>query len=191
MNVVKGALLVLFAVLIGVVVLARGLDAPDSNQGANVQTSAQSTTTQATETTNAAQPAPVSPPVSVTQPTTTTIPPPPPPPTPLPRDRAQVRVQVANSTNACGAAGALTRKLSAAGFNTLGAINASPEREASFAYYTEGYEVDAQVVAGEAPLDFANIRPMPNELISEDVDDPHVLVVIGNDDLAQDSCGSG
>ena len=192
-NAVKGALLVLLAVLIGVVVLARGLDAPDvattATGGAGDRNASSTppapTTTEASSTTT-------QPPTPVVSETTTTTPPAPTTtqPTPTVHSRSEVRVLVANSTDVCGAAGYQTNALSAAGYVTKTPVNANADvqLDGSVAYYEPDYSADAQVIASEIGLAHVNLSPMPSTLPVEDLQDAHVLIVIGNDSLAKETC---
>ena len=189
-NAVKGALLVLLAVLIGVVVLARGLDSPDMTTTATGETGSGDATSAPPAPTTTATPAPP-PPVVVTTtettaPTTTTTT----QPLPVAHSRSEVRVLVANSTDVCGAAGYQTNLLSAAGYVTKQAVNTKPgvQLDGSIAYYEPDYSADAQVIASEIGLALVNLAPMPSDLPVEDLQDAHVLVVIGNDSLAKETC---
>lgn len=189
-NAVKGALLVLLAVLIGVVVLARGLDSPDMTTTATGETSNGDATSAPPAPTTTEAPAAtttlvVSTTETTTPPTTTTTQPP-----PVAHSRSEVRVLVANSTDVCGAAGYQTNLLSAAGYVTKQAVNTKSEvqLDGSIAYYEPDYSADAQVIASEIGLALVNLAPMPSDLPVEDLQDAHVLVVIGNDSLAKETC---
>ena len=199
MNAVRGAIVVVVALVIGVVILARGLDDPD-------------TANEPAVTTDTTQP-PVSPPPadsSTTQPpvvdtTVATVPPAPaaeeidlpaaasedmfaePPPPPPTHNRSEVRLLVANGTPLCGAAGRLATSLSAQGFNVLPATNADNPADASAVYYVEGYGADAGVVASLLQVDSSQVLAMPSPPPTAP-GDAHVLLHIGADDLAQPNC---
>ena len=199
MNAVRGAIVVVVALVIGVVILARGLDDPD-------------TANEPAVTTDTTQPAPPPPPAgsSTTQPpvvdtTVAAVPtapaaseadlppsapedmfaePPPPPPT---HNRSEVRLLVANGTPLCGAAGRLATSLSAQGFNVLPATNADNPADASAVYYVEGYGADAGVVASLLQVDSSQVLAMPSPPPTAP-GGAHVLLHIGADDLAQPNC---
>lgn len=208
MNAVRGAIVVVIALVIGVVILARGLDEPDS--AAPVQTT---DTTAAATTTTVAEPAP--PPAPAPSPQDAAPPPappeaaPPPPPSPddIPADipddmivasaplqqspvppRNEVRVLVANGTSVCGAAGRLATSLSAQGFNVLPAVNAETAAEVSTVYYVEQYGAAASVVTSLLQgADPSRVAPMPANPPT-DPGNSHILIHIGADDLAQPNC---
>jgi type IV secretory pathway VirB10-like protein len=211
MNAVRGAIIVVIALVIGVVVLARGLDEPDTGN-APVETT---DTTVATTTTSTPAPPPADPePPTPTgsQPASTDSAPPAPPtppeaptegippaspddmiagsaPAPSPtHNRHEVRVLVSNGSGECGAAGGLATSLSAQGFNVLPAVNADNPADTSAIYYVEQYGADASVVASLlAGVDTSQVLPMPSSPPT-DPGDAHVLIHIGRDDLAQATC---
>lgn len=203
MNALRGAIVVIIALVIGVVVLARGLEEPE-------------TSNEPVETTDTTQPAASAPPPGESPP------PPPPEPTPPPpepaaavtpgdtddleippaapedlfveslppsptHNRNEVRVLVANGTSVCGAAGRLATSLSAQGFNVLPAVNADSAADASYIYYVEQYGADASVVANLLQVDPAQVLAMPASPPTA-AGDSHVLIHIGADDLAQPNC---
>lgn len=208
MNALRGALVVIVALVIGVVVLARGIDEPE-------------TAKEPVETTDTTQPA-ATPPPADSSPTPQPDPPAPAPqppapnppapapappaeevelPTPAPEDmfdepppapspthfRSEVRLLVANGTSICGAAGRLATSLSAQGFNVLPATNADNPAEASAVYYVEEYGADAGVVASLLQVDSSQVLAMPSAPPTAP-GDAHVLIHIGADDLAQPNC---
>ena len=198
MNAVRGAIVVIVALVIGVVVLARGLDGPDTAEGP-------------VQTTDTTQPAASAPPAGEAPPPGPVAPPPgpvaPPPaaaevevPPSAPEDmfadpqqtppthyRGDVRVLVANGTSVCGAAGRIATSLSAQGFNVLPAANAVNPAEASAVYYVEGYGADAGVVASLLQVDSSRVLAMPSSPPTAP-GDAHVVLHIGADDLAQPNC---
>ena len=201
MNAVRGAIVVVIALVIAVVILARGLDESDT------------ATEPAPTTTTAAEqpPPPPEPPPPEPTPAPPEPPPPPEPPAPalddIPPDlppaddlvappppaaspvppRNEVRVLVANGTSVCGAAGRLATSLSAQGFNVLPATNADSDADASTLYYVEQYGAAAGVVASLLQVDSSQVLPMPSSPPTAP-GDAHVLVHIGADALAQPNC---
>ena len=207
MNAVRGAIVVIVALVIGVVILARGLDDTDTD-----------TANEPIETTDTTQPAVSPPPAdsSTTPPpvvdttivvdtTVAAVPPAPaaseadipaaapedmfadPPPPPPTHNRSEVRLLVANGTPLCGAAGRLATSLSAQGFNVLPATNADNPADASAVYYVEGYGADAGVVASLLQVDSSQVLAMPSPPPTAP-GEAHVLLHIGADDLAQPNC---
>lgn len=180
----RGVLLVVIGIIIGIIVLASTLDEADDEP----QTSGGTTTTAA-----APDPAPTTIP---TQPTTqvaptnppaapTTAAPDIPEPTALPPE--QVRVQVFNGTDTQGAAGRLTTTLAASNYVTLPPQNAPEggQYDTSSVYFTTpDYLANAGHVA--SLLGVTNpgvIQQLPNPSpITHDR--AHIIVVIGNDGLA-------
>ena len=205
MNALRAAIVVVVALVIGVVVLARGLDEPappDNTVG----------TTDTTDTTAAPQPAeppaapagppaapqpapPAEPPAAAAQPPETEIPPPAPddlfsdpiPPADPTHNRDQVRVLVANGSGKCGAAGRLATSLSAQGFNVLPAVNADNNADVSAVYYVEQYGADAGIVASLIQVDSSQVLPLPASPPTSP-GEAHVVIHIGGDNLAQPNC---
>lgn len=204
MNALRGAIVVVLALVIGVVVLARGLDEPDSDDPVQTTDTTAATTTSATEAA-VAEPAPAA--QEPPPPPPEAAPPPPPPaddiPPEMPDDmvvestpapaaspthsRNEVRVLVANGTSVCGAAGRLATSLSAQGFNVMPATNADSAADASAIYYVEQYGADAGVVATMLQVDLSRVLPMPASPLTAP-GDAHVVIHIGADDLAQPNC---
>lgn len=201
MNALRGAIVVIIALVIAVVILARGLDDPETS---NVPV-------ETTDTTASADPAPPPPPPAdqpaPPPPADQPAPPPPPtaqevelpevapddmfadpPPPPAPtHNRDQVRVLVANGTTVCGAAGRLATSLSAQGYNVLPAVNAENPAEISSVFYVDEYGADAGVVASLLQVPSAQVLPMPATPPTAP-GDAHVVIHIGADDLAQPNC---
>ena len=202
MNAARGAIVVIVALVIGVVVLARGLDEPDT-----ANEPVETTDTTAPSPPPADSPTTQAPAVDTTAVVDTTAALPPPPPageTDIPADapddlfveavppppthnRSEVRLLVANGTALCGAAGRLATSLSAQGFNVLPATNADNPADASAVYYVEGYGADAGVVASLLQVDSSQVLAMPSSPPTAP-GDAHVLLHIGADDLAQPNC---
>ena len=203
MNAVRGAIVVIIALVIGVVVLARGLDEPETT---NEPVEATGTTQPAASPPDAAPaPAPQPEPQPAAEPPAPApaagegeLPdpapedlfenpqPPPPPPTHHPSD---VRVLVSNGSGVCGAAGRLSTSLSAQGFNVLPAVNDDLEGniDTSVVYYVEQYGADAGVVASLIQVDSSRVLAMPSPAPTAP-GDAHVLIHLGADDLAQPNC---
>ena len=192
MNAIRGAVVVIIALIIAVVVLARGLDDPET-----VDNDATPTTTEAPapqpdpppppEPTPT--PAPAATPAPVVEPTPVTeieLPPPLPPPSPT-HNRNEVRILVANGTDICGAAGRVATTLSAEGYTMLPAVNADAASDVSTIYYVEEYGLDAAVVASLIQVDSSRVLPLPATPPTAP-GDSDVLIHIGADDLAQPNC---
>lgn len=203
MNALRGAIVVIIALVIAVVILARGLDDPETTNEP-VETTA---TTQADAQPAEAPPPPPDPAPAPSEPAPaaeTTPPPatqdtelpaaapddmfdnpaPPPPPT---HARGEVRVLVANGTTVCGAAGRLATSLSAQGYNVLPATNADNAAEISSVYYVDQYGADASVVASLIQVASSQVLPLPASPPTAP-GDAHVVIHIGADDLAQPNC---
>ena len=202
MNAVRGAIVVIIALVIGVVVLARGLDEPETTNEP-VQTA---TTTQAPASppADAAPPAPAPAPAEpAAQPPAPAaddadIPPPAPadllvepqPSAPSPTHHpSDVRVLVANGSGVCGAAGRLSTSLSAQGFNVLPAVNDDLDGniESTAIYYVEQYGADAGVIASLIQLDSSRVLAMPSPPPTAP-GDAHVMIHLGADEQAQPNC---
>ncbi|MCY3951789.1 MAG: LytR C-terminal domain-containing protein [bacterium] len=206
MNALRGALLVIVALVIAVVILARGLDDPETT---NEPVGTTDTTAESTEPPAAPAPAPEpapQPPAPAAEPTPQPAAPapapaelpeaapddmfaePPPPPAPT-HNRDQVRVLVANGSGVCGAAGRLSTSLSAQGYNVLPAVNDDPEGniEISTIYYVDQYGADAVVVASLIQVASSQVLPLPASPPTAP-GDAHVLIHLGADDLAQPNC---
>ena len=208
MNAVRGAIVVIVALVIGVVVLARGLDEPESgNQPVQTADTTQPPAGPATDGSSPAPqpesppPAPV--PADPQQPAPAPAPsgddadippnagdllvepqPPAPPPT---HNRADVRVLVANGSGVCGAAGRLSTALSAQGFNMLAPVNADNPADASAVYYVVEYGADAAMVASLLQVDSSRVLAIPASPPTAP-GNAHVVIHIGSDDLAQSNC---
>lgn len=205
MNALRGAIVVVIALVIAVVILARGLDDPETGNEP----------IEATDTTASADPVPPPPtadqPAPPPPPADDPAPPPPPPPTsqevelpaaapddmfadppppPAPtHNRDEVRVLVANGSGVCGAAGRLATSLSAQGYNVLPAVNDDLEGniEMSTIYYVDQYGADAGVVASLIQMSSSQVLPLGASPPTAP-GDAHVLIHLGADDLAQPNC---
>jgi LytR cell envelope-related transcriptional attenuator len=168
----RGALLVGVAVVLGVILLGRGLDSgvvPSSSNGDDAAGAdggdgegGDGGTTASTTT-------------------TTSLPP--------PRNPAEVKVWAINGSGLSGVAGAATDKAVAAGYATASASDAPEGQDvpATVIYYLEGFQSDAIAVAtviGVAPT-AQNVQPLPQPLPpaipSGDLQGSNVIVVLGPD----------
>ena len=198
MNAIRGAVVVIIALIIAVVVLARGLDDPETVDNAPTPTTTEApapqpnpppppepTPTPAPAATPQPTPTPVVEPTPVTE---IELPPPLPPPSPT-HNRNEVRILVANGTDICGAAGRVVTALSAEGYTMLPAVNDDPEGniDVSTIYYVEEYGFDAAVVASLIQVDSSRVLPLPATPPTAP-GDSDVLIHIGADDLAQPNC---
>ena len=205
MNALRGAIVVIVALVIAVVILARGLDEPEAT---NPPVETTDTTEASTEPPAAPAPAPEpapQPPAPAADPApppaAAATPPPadvgeaapddmfadPPPPQPPTHNRADVKVLVANGTTVCGAAGRLATSLSAQGYNVLPAVNADNPAEISSVFYVDEYGADAGVVASLLQVPSGQVLPMPASPPTAP-GEAHVVIHLGADDLAQPNC---
>lgn len=96
------------------------------------------------------------------------------------RDPAEVRVLVANGTSVQGAAGRYTETLTAAGYQTAGATDAIDKSvEATFVYFTAGYEAEARAVASTLGSPPDNVLALPTAPVVNDNALANVIVVVG------------
>ncbi len=149
----QGALLIGVAVLIGVVLLARGF----GQEGGLLETEAPATTTTAAPQQNGST-------------TTTTV---------APRPPAQVKVLVANGTGQAGVAGTKASTLSSKGYTTVDTANA-PATPTSVIYYAQGYEQEAAAVAEALSIPASAVAALPSPP-PFDIRNSNVIVVIGSD----------
>lgn len=150
-----GAVLILIAVVIGVVLLVRGY----GEEGSLVSTGDDSE--QAATTTTVDPNA-----------TTTTAP-------PAVRPPAEVTVMVANGAGVSGAAGNLQAQLQGDGYTQVETTNASPVTT-TLVYYVEGAQAEAEALAAALGTDPAAVRVMPAEPPADPAG-AELLVVLGPD----------
>jgi len=144
----KGAALLLVAVVIGVILLHT---AP--KVGTTVTTGS-STPVVHTTTTKAPKKGHTSPTTAPPAVTTTTLPP--------AHPANQVSVVVANGAGVAGLAGRIRGQLNTAGYNTAKpAVNAPSNVATSAVYYVPGYQPDGLAVAAALSLAPASVQPMP------------------------------
>lgn len=92
----------------------------------------------------------------------------------------EVKVRVGNAASRGGIAGAGTRVLDQAGYDTLGAKNADNPSDTSIVYYIEGYQADAAQAARLLGVPEVNIAPMPADA-GVPIDDAMLVVILGAD----------
>ena len=93
---------------------------------------------------------------------------------------ASLQVQVLNGSGVAGAAGALTGKLSQAGYIVLPAGNAPRRYRTSAVYYAEGWETQAAEILETSDIDeIEQPIPMPPEFAAEGA--AAVIVLLGTD----------
>ena len=98
----------------------------------------------------------------------------------LPHPNEEVKVRVGNAASRGGIAGAGTRILDQAGYDTLGAKNADNPSDTSIVYYIEGYKADAEQVARLLGVPEVNVAPMP-ESPGVPVEDAMLIAILGAD----------
>lgn len=112
--------------------------------------------------------------------TTTTVP----PATQVTSPPNEVAVLVLNAGSGVnGAAGTLTTNLAALGYATLPAAN-GPEQSRSFVYYEPGFQADAEAIAVALEAPDGSVAPMPSPEPA-DLQGADILILIGPDALAQ------
>lgn len=156
--VARGAALVAVAVLIGVLLLARGLDSGEL-------------VTTGDDGGEESQP-PGSTPGGTGSTTTSTA-------APAVRQPSEVRVLVANGSGVAGAAGRRTETLATAGYATLEPANAAPV-PATQVLHVEGYEAEAAAVATALGASPGAVQPLPDPPPVDPLD-ANVVVVLGQD----------
>ena len=164
----KGAALILIAIVIGIVLLhtapantttiTSGNGTPPTTHAPSPSKPHGSTTTAASSATTAA---------------------------PAPRPPAQVRVAVANGSGVTGLAARIRAQLNSAGYNTAAPpLNAPVPVPTTSVYYIPGYQADALAVAtGQLSLPASTVKPMPSPtpVPSSQLFGVDVLVLAGAD----------
>lgn len=162
----KGALLLVAAVLLGVLLLK----AFDTGIG-SVSTKVSTATTQAVGATTSTTRR-----VGTTVPgatTTTTV---------KPRAHGEVRVVVANGSGARGLAGTTTTELKKLGYNTLGATDTTQAIDKTQVQFAEGYEAEAREVAQVLSLPLTTVQRLNSPPVAQaDLGDAKVVVLLGAD----------
>lgn len=176
-TVVKGAILIFVALVLGVVLLIKGTDtdtggsapdggapvaAPDGDGGSPDTTVAADTTDTTGATTTTEAPSEARPPEEVT-------------------------VLVANASGIPGAASRVGEQLTADGYLIAEPDNAKEPATTTVVYYIEGFEPEAQAVAvalgldPEADPDVVAEVPTPLPTVDENMGAANVLVILGTD----------
>ena len=163
----RGALLIIVAVLLGAGLLANGFrdDHISSGSSGTATTTRSSTVPDATGST-------------IVQ----------------PHDPAQVKVLVLNGSGKSGVAKAAKDQLAAANYTVLEPGNAAGGTvTASIVYFVPGYDADAGTIAAKLGLPAGAAQPLPNPL-PPSVADPqgaNVAVIIGTDAPVAGGAGAG
>ena len=156
---VRGALLILLAVALGIALLAATDDEPDdvvTDDAAEVDTPP-ATTPEAGGGTSTTTPAPT---------------------TPQARPEGEVRVLVANGSGVAGLATRYKDQLAGAGYNALAPVNTTSRPLPSVVYFAPGFDADAAALA--ATLSPAPpVAALPAEPPVEQLGEADVLVVAG------------
>lgn len=99
-----------------------------------------------------------------------------------PRDPEDVTVLVANGSGLQGAAASVTETLDGAGYGTAAPSNVrdGARANASVVYYLEGFEADAEAVAA-AFSPAPPVAPMPDPAPTDDLRGASVVLVLGPD----------
>ena len=101
--------------------------------------------------------------------------------TAAPRAPAEVKVLVANGTNVDGAAGTQTDALEALGYVTADPTTTPEKVTATVVYYTVGYQAEAEALAEALGVDPASVQTLPTPAPVPDLQLSQILVVIGPD----------
>ncbi|MGI8685626.1 MAG: LytR C-terminal domain-containing protein [Acidimicrobiales bacterium] len=159
----RGAVLLVIAVLLGVVLLNAADDAPPDRVAAGTSDDTSSETTPATDVTT----------------TVVTLP---------PRAPADVKVIAGNGTGTKGVARTATDQLKAAGYNVLSPTDAV-KVDASNVYYVGDFQREAEAVATALGLPPTAVQPFPTPAPLADARGATVIVIVGPE-LAQTLGGS-
>ena len=163
----RGVLLIVFALAIGILLLARALDDDGSSveAGDSSSTAAPATSAETTPPT----PAP-------TTPTTAALPP--------AHDPAQVPVLVLNGREVQGVARVNNEELLRLGYNGLPPGNTPAAVATSNVYYTDpAYQTDAINIAAALQIPPERVVPLGDTNLGVDVSAAKVVVVLGQDNL--------
>ena len=158
---VRGALLIIAAVILGLVLLsATNDDEPFAarDEAAEQDDGEESTTDDTVDT-------------ETSQPTDTT-------PAAQARPPAEVKVLVANGARIQGAASRRAADLAQAGYQVAGTVNTNAAMQDSRVYFTEGYEAEARALA-EAQTPPVPVEGMPAEVPVADLAGANVIFVVG------------
>jgi len=162
------------AVLIGVAVLLGALLLAQSFKDGGSPVSAGGTTTSTVKRTETSTTAPA---------------------VPQPHDPATVKVLVLNASGKSGVAKAGADQLKAANYTTLDPANAATSKAiaTSVVYFTPGYDADAQQIAAKLGLSPSAVQPLPSPPPPEigDPRDANIVVLIGTDAPVAGGAGAG
>lgn len=156
-SVVKGAILVVVAVVIGLALLR-----DDSSTATKISVGAESPVT---------QPGDDGDPSSASSTSSTTV---------AVRAPSEVKVLVANGSDVNGAAGVQTNALKALGYVTANPGNAA-RVPATVVYFTTGYEGEAAALAAAIGAPATAVQALPTPAPVDDMALSNVLVVLGPD----------
>ena len=182
-------MLVIVAVALGALLLARGFDgADDTSASSNDDDTAQESTDPDDKGDNGDQPVVDEQSTTTTTTTTTTVPP---VVTHLP---GEVKVAVANGTGERGRASRTAGVLNAGGYVTAAKNTEQDRVSESVIYYRPGYGDDAKAVASAlgAPADI--LMPAPSTIMTlirnpetpQDLENFNIFVVVGTDNVILD-----
>lgn len=167
MQTLRGAVLLVIAVLVGVFLLR---EAP--SEGTSVAAAKSSSTTAPRTTTTVA--------TAAAPPTTAAL-----------RSPTQVSVLVLNGTHVSGAASRVNRQLIGAGYNSVGTGNATTSDNATTTVdYIAGYQAEAVALAASLSLPPTAAQPMPTPPPVSDTKGANLVVVVGTDLASQVSSGT-
>lgn len=179
---VRGAVLVGLTVIVGALILFRGLGDSPTTQVAAAEAEAVATSV-------AIVVPPTVTPLPDTAATATALPLAQPAPATFEKHApSEVTVQVANGAGVDGLATTLTRRLQQRNYVMRTATNAEIKVPTSTVYYEEGYDGDAQeIIQGVFGLNIA-MAPMPDPPPSVSNPEPggvNILIIAGSDELAR------
>jgi hypothetical protein len=164
----RGALLIVAAVLLGLGLLANGFrDDKAASGSGNTPTTARGSAS--TDVTGSTAPAQV-------------------------HDPAQVKVLVLNGSGKSGVAKTGADQLKAANYTTLEPSNSKGGTvTASIVYFVAGYDVDAQTVAAKLGLNASAAQPLPTPLPATiaDAQGANIVVIVGTDAPIAGGAGAG
>lgn len=181
----RGALLVAVAVIIGALLIWRGHDDDDNGQG--LDTTADQTTTRATNGATTSRPS-----GTTARGATTSTPAGPTTPIGSTRQAATVKVLAANGSGVDGYASQVHQKLVTGGYASLGAENAKPGQATTNVYYRDTYQDDAASIAVFLGIDRNLVQAMPASLadrleqsVQNRAQTASVVIILGADKQAK------
>ena len=175
---VRGGLLILAAVLVGILLLGRGFSEDDgvvASADGGEETTDTTAATGGTTDTSAAETTETTAATDGETTETTAAP-------PAVRPNEETKYIVLNGTTTNGAANALNSQLSALGYVPGGTGNVSGGADASGIYFAEGWQPEAEKMATELGVGIELVAPLPAPF-EWPMDDSVILVVIGVDGL--------